>query len=92
MTYITKIDDGFGFKDSRKDEILSTDVKMIDEVYNKFIEMNGLGNEFKLGDINGETFERMFIELIPEVFIPVKTPTTLYEIQSTLDTILMSLL
>jgi len=93
MIYITKIGEGFGFKDTNKDEILSTDVKMLNEVYNKFFEMQSLGNQYTLGDINGESFEKMFVEVIEDVAPPVIVPPTqLSELQNTMDAIIMSLL
>lgn len=51
-----------GFKHPNMNEILSTDVEISDEMYNKRIELESQGKMFKIKDINGATFEEIFEE------------------------------
>jgi hypothetical protein len=57
----------FGFKDSDINQVLETDVPIYDDVYNQFFEQQSQGRQFHIGDINGTTFEEIFVEFIPEL-------------------------
>lgn len=67
MKYIYTLEDGsFGFKDSELNTIKETNVPIDNGTYNKFFELQSQGKQFKIRNINGETFEEIFEEIIPE--------------------------
>lgn len=70
MKYITiDINGNFGFKDDADNQILETDVKISDNVYNTFFEIISNSGGINLKNINGDTFDEIF-EVLP---IPVIT-------------------
>lgn len=75
--YISINENGFGFKDDSINEILDTDIKVSDAIYNKFFEQQSQGKQLKIKNINGITFEDMFEEHIPE---PIKAPANRMEL------------
>jgi len=64
--FITE-NNGFGFKDNIANVITNTDVQISDEIYNNFFEMQSQGHQYKILNINGDTFEAIFEEVIPEI-------------------------
>lgn len=66
MKYLSIIENSFGFKVDGIHEILETDVPISDEVYNRFFELQSQGEQFRIKDINGVTFEDIFEEVIQE--------------------------
>ncbi|MDT8717831.1 hypothetical protein IAI10_14275 [Clostridium sp. 19966] len=84
MKYIFKNSDGgFGFKEDSINEILATDVKISDELYNKFFEMQNQGKQYNLKDINALTFEDAFEEY--SVLVTPIQPSQTELMQQTID-------
>lgn len=54
------------FKHPDINEILETDKEISDEIYRQFFFFQSQGKQFKVKDLNGQTFEEMFEEVIPE--------------------------
>lgn len=71
MKYLFKNDMSFGFKDPEINTIVETDVLISNEIYNKFFELQAQGKQFKIKNLQGETFKEIFEEIIPE---PVELP------------------
>lgn len=71
MKYLSVDKESFGFKDSVINEILETDIPISNEIYNKFFELQSQGKQFKIKNLQGETFKEIFEEIIPE---PVELP------------------
>ena len=65
MKYLSTNGETFGFKDSKYNIITDTDIKISDEVYNKYFELHNIGHEFKIKDANGTTFDEIFEEIVP---------------------------
>lgn len=72
MKYIFISSDGsFGFKDEEVNTIVETDIKISDDIYNKFFEMQSQGKYFRVKNLQGTTFEELFEEVIPDPVDPV---------------------
>ena len=93
MIYLSINGDDFGFKNDIDPNIviLPTDIVILNETYEKYLKENQT-KDYKIADAHGETFERMFTEVIPEVVIPTEDTTQISELQNTMDAIIMSLL
>ena len=65
----------FGFKDDEIHKILDSDIRVSDEIYNKFFQNQELGKQYKIKNQNGTTFEDIFEEVIkiPTVEVPGNT-------------------
>jgi hypothetical protein len=50
------------FKDDSINIITDMDEPISDEIYNMFFEQQSIGNQFKIKDIQGATFEEIFEE------------------------------
>lgn len=75
--------ENFGFKEDSINEISSTDVRISDELYNKFFQMQSQGKQYRLKDVNSSTFEDMFEEyIVPST--PVQ-PSETEIMQQTID-------
>ena len=83
MKYLIYSDSTVGFKDDSINEILLTDVKISDEIYNKYFEESTKGKCFKILDINGETFEDIFQEV--EFVLPPLPKTKVDILQERVD-------
>lgn len=71
MKYIfLESDNEFGFKDSDVNSIEEIDVEISDQIYNRFFEEQSKGKQFKIKNINGVSFEKIFEEIIPEPMDP----------------------
>lgn len=53
------------FKDDDINIITKTDTPISYEIYNMFFEQQSIGKQFKIKDIDGETFEEIFEEYQP---------------------------
>lgn len=53
----------FGFKHPKINEILPDDIEILDEIYNRFFEEQEKGNQFRVKNKNGVTFEEIFEEV-----------------------------
>lgn len=78
------IDGTYGFKDN-SNQILTADVEIADEIYNKFFEMQSLGKIYKVKDINGATFEDIFEEILP---VPISQADLIKSQLAELDNVL----
>ena len=67
MRYLCLIENNIAIKDDRINKILNTDVLISDDIVNKYFELNSLGKQFKIKDINGITFDEIFEEYILEI-------------------------
>lgn len=65
MKYVFKIDNGIGFKDSSINEILSSDIKISNDIYNAFFQNQSQGKQYNIKNINGTTFDEIFEEILP---------------------------
>ncbi|MGJ0908840.1 hypothetical protein CF065_18920 [Clostridium sporogenes] len=70
MKYICLENDSFGFKDSKINRILETDIEISEGIYNKFFEEQAEGKQFKIKNLDGKTFDEIFEEVIPEPVEP----------------------
>ncbi|WP_379161386.1 hypothetical protein [Paenibacillus sp. sgz5001063] len=75
MRYIYSTGDDFGFKDTSVHEISEGDVQISETMYSTFFEMQAAGKQFKLKNIEAESFRDMFEEFIPEEITAPKTDT-----------------
>ncbi|WP_251860385.1 hypothetical protein [Clostridium sp. Marseille-Q2269] len=82
MKYLYIDGEDFGFKDSKTNKILETDMAIHDGIYNRFFQEQSQGKQFKIKNINGTTFEEIFEEVIPEPsdLIPVE-PSPIEKLQ-----------
>jgi hypothetical protein len=88
--YLSLMENNITFKTPEIHEILEADVKISDEIYNQFFEMQSKGKQFKLKNINGITFEEIFEEVILD---PVQIPKSELDIlRETVDTLVLSML
>ena len=55
------------FKDDNVNIITDSDVLISDEIYNTFFEQQSLGKQFKIKNIDGDTFEEIFEEYQQEI-------------------------
>ena len=77
MYYIRIENEEFGFVVDGIHTILETDIKISDEDYNKFFELQSQGKQFRVKDINGSTLFEILEEYIPEM--EVSTEVTFEE-------------
>lgn len=67
MYYIRIENDNFGFIVDGIHEILETDIKISDEEYNKFFELQSQGKQFRVKNVDGEGLFGILEEYIPEI-------------------------
>ena len=90
MKYLFLDGENFGFKDSSINEILTTDIKISDEIYNQFFELQSQEKQLRIKNINGLTFNDIFEEYAP---VEIQRPKTELEIlKETVDTLVLSML
>ena len=83
MYYLSNADENIGFKVEGIHEILSTDVKISDELYAEFFEMQNAGNQYAIKNIDGTTFEEIF-EVVAIITTPLP-PSELEILQAKFD-------
>lgn len=71
----------FGFKDDSINNILSGDIKITDDIYTHFFELQSQGKQFKIKDMNGTSFDDIFEEYTPEPVPHVPTETEILQQQ-----------
>lgn len=82
MKYICLENDSFGFKDSKINRILETDIEISEGIYNKFFEEQAEGKQFKIKNLDGKTFDEIFEEVIPEPVEPIPSePSPIEKLQ-----------
>lgn len=89
--YIRLIDDGFGFVVDGIHKIMEQDKPISEENYNKFFEEQSLGKQFKIKDVNANSFEEIFEEIAIEVDNSPKPPTEEERISALEEAMLMLL-
>ncbi|WP_195245039.1 hypothetical protein [Clostridium celatum] len=62
--YLSGYGEKFGFKHPKINELNNEDIEISDEIYNKFIDEQEKGKQFKIKNKYGETFEEIFEEVI----------------------------
>lgn len=83
MKYVYLDKEDFGFKDSKINKILETDIKIKEEIYNKFFKEQAQGKKFKMRNLKGKTFDEIFEEVIPVPVDPRKIePSPIEELQA----------
>ena len=78
MYYLRIKNDNFGFVADDMHEIIDTDIKISDEDYNKFFELQYQGKQFRIKNPNGATLFEILEEYIP-TFENTDIGTTLEE-------------
>jgi hypothetical protein len=86
--YLAIINGDITFKTPEIHEILESDVKISDEIYNRFFELQSQGKQFKIKDMNGTTFEEIFVEVIPDAIPQPKSELEI--LKETVDILVLS--
>lgn len=78
MRYIRINNDGFGFISDDIHEVLDTDIKISDEDYSRFFDLQYQGKQFRIKNPNGTTLFEIVEEYTP-TFENTEIGTTLEE-------------
>jgi hypothetical protein len=88
--YLAIINGDITFKTPEIHDILESDAKISDEIYNRFFELQSQGKQFKLKDMNGTTFEEIFEEVMVEAIPQPKSELEI--LKETVDMLVLSML